>query len=125
MKRVITLASRVRKLFKSFGYAFEGVYASLASEQNLLIHFIAAIAVIIAGFIVQLNGLEWILITLCITLVIGAELFNTAIELLTDMISPQMSPMAKKVKDISAAAVLIISIGALVTGAIIFVNKLA
>lgn len=112
-----------KKLINSFKYAIEGFISSFKTERNMKIHILAMIVVIILGIYLKLNMVEWCFITFSIALVIGAELFNTAIETIVDMVSPEKNPQAKLAKDISAAAVLILSIGAAITGTIIFISK--
>jgi diacylglycerol kinase len=109
---------------QSFGYAFKGLESMLRSEKNARIHLIAAIAVVILGFIYKLRPGEWIAITIVIGLVFAAELFNTAIEGIVDKISPEHDPDMGKVKDLAAAAVLVTAISALITGLIIFIPKI-
>ena len=82
------------------------------------------IIVIALGIFMKLNKIEWCIITIAIVMVISAELFNTAIETVVDMVSPQKNPQAKLVKDIAAAAVLVLAIGAAVIGIIIFGPKI-
>ena len=113
-----------KKLINSFRYAIEGFISSFKTERNMKIHILAMIIVVLIGFYFKLNLVEWCLITLAITLVIGAELFNTAIETIVDMVSPEKNSKAKLAKDISAAAVLALAIGAVVIGAIIFIPKI-
>ena len=93
-------------------------------ERNMKIHVLAMAVVVVLGFYLKLNLTEWCFITLTIALVIGSELFNTAIETIVDMVSPEKNPKAKLAKDISAAAVLAFSIGAAIIGMIIFIPKL-
>lgn len=114
-----------KKLINSFKYAIEGFISSFKTERNMKIHIMAMILVIIAGFIFKLTKIEWCIITIVIALVISAELINTAIETIVDMISPQKNPSAKLVKDISAGAVLVLAIGAVIVGLIIFIPKIA
>ena len=71
---------------------------------------IAAMAVIIAGIVLGITRTEWIMVVMCIGTVIAAELFNTAIEKLVDLVSPERHPVAGRVKDIAAGAVLILSL---------------
>ena len=92
----------------------------LASQQNAWIHAIATVAVTVAGFYFGLARSEWCWVTLAIVAVWTAEAFNTAIEFLTDVASPEFHPLAGKAKDVAAGAVLISAIGAAVIGAIIF-----
>ena len=113
-----------KKLINSFKYAIEGFISSFKTERNMKIHILAMVLVIVFGLYLKLSVIEWCIITLAIALVIGAELFNTAIETIVDMVSPEKNPKAKLAKDISAAAVLALSIGAAVVGVVIFIPKI-
>lgn len=113
-----------KKLINSFRYAIEGFISSFKTERNMKIHILAMFVVVLLGFYFKLNLVEWCFIALAISLVIGAELFNTAIETIVDMVSPEKNPKAKLAKDISAAAVLALAIGAVVIGTIIFIPKI-
>lgn len=113
-----------KKLINSFKYAIEGFISSFKTERNMKIHILAMILVIALGAYLKLTPTEWCIIAFAIALVIGAELFNTAIETIVDMISPQKNPKAKLIKDISAAAVLALAIGAAIVGLIIFIPKI-
>ena len=113
-----------KKLINSFKYAIEGFISSFKTERNMKIHVLAMILVIILGFYLKINLIEWCIVTIIIALVITAELFNTAIETIVDMICPEKNPKAKLAKDISAAAVLALAIGAIIIGTIIFIPKL-
>lgn len=110
----------MKRLIRSFGYAFEGIWAALKTEQNLKIHFIAALLVIILGLYLGLSSVKWCLIALAIGFVLVSELFNTAVEKLGDAISDgRQVPAIKAAKDISAAAVFISALNALVIGIIV------
>lgn len=109
---------------KSVGYALEGITLFFKTQHNALIQAIAAIIVIVLGFIWEVNASEWCLLIFAIALVFIAEMLNTAIEFLTDLASPDIHPQAKKVKDVAAAAVLIAAIAAAIVGAIIFLPKM-
>jgi len=113
-----------KKLINSFKYAIEGFISSFKTERNMKIHVLAMLVVLLAGFNLKLTITEWCFIILSIALVIGSELFNTAIETIVDMVSPEKNPKAKLAKDISAAAVLAFAIGAAIIGTIIFIPKL-
>lgn len=113
-----------KKLINSFKYAIEGFVSSFKTERNMKIHILAMILVIVAGIYLELTVMEWCIIAFAIALVIGAELFNTAIETIVDMVSPEKNPKAKLAKDISAAAVLALSVGAAIVGGLIFIPKL-
>ena len=113
-----------KKLINSFRYAIEGFISSFKTERNMKIHILAMIIVIILGLYLKISSIEWCIIIIAIASVIGAELFNTTIETVVDMISPEKNPKAKLAKDISAAAVLAVAIGAAIIGIIIFIPKL-
>lgn len=113
-----------KKLINSFKYAIEGFISSFKTERNMKIHVLAMIIVIALGVFLKLDKIEWCIITIAIVAVISAELFNTAIETIVDMISPEKNDKAKLAKDISAAAVLILAIGATIVGAIIFIPRI-
>jgi diacylglycerol kinase len=108
---------------KSFYYAFRGIAVALRSEANLRFHFIAALIVVATGFYVQLSTPEWLVIVLCIGMVTAFELLNTAIEQLCNHVTPQQHPAIRLIKDISAAAVLMVSISSAAAGLIIFLPK--
>ena len=112
----------MNKLIHSFKYAFEGIITGLKKEQNMKIHFIIMILVIIAGIILKISKIEWII---CIILFgISAEMFNTAIEQTVDIAMPEKNEKAKIAKDVSAGAVLIVAIASAIIGLIIFIPKI-
>lgn len=113
-----------KKLINSFKYAIEGFISSFKTERNMKIHVLAMILVVILGMYLKLSLIEWCFIIFAIALVIGSELFNTAIETIVDMVSPEKNPKAKLAKDISAAAVLAFAIGAAIIGMTIFIPKI-
>lgn len=88
------------------------------------IHILSALLVIVMGFIVGVTKIEWCLLVGCIGLVIMAEIFNTAIEALTNLVSPEFNPLAGKVKDLAAGAVLVTAFTAAIIGSIIFLPYL-
>lgn len=108
----------------SFGFAFQGLITFFKTEHNAWIHLLSAIAVIVFGFVYDVSNTEWCWLIVSIGFVFAAEMFNTAIEFLTDLVSPQFHPLAKKVKDVASGAVLIAAITAVVIGLIIFLPKL-
>lgn len=114
----------LKKLFRSFGYAFTGLFELIKSEQNARIHLFISICVVIAGFIFQISATEWCIVALCIGLVFTAEAFNTVIEKLVDHLFPQKHETARLAKDIAAGAVLFSALMAVVCGVIIFLPKL-
>ena len=113
-----------RRMFKSFGYAFRGIVVFLAKPSNAWIHLTVALGTCLAGIWFQINKTEWIMIILAIALVMLAEMFNSALETLTDLVSPEFHPLAGKAKDIAAGAVLVAALGAFLVGCLIFIPYL-
>lgn len=103
----------LKQMFKSIGVAFDGIIDLVKSENNAKIHLISTIIVVIVGLKLQFLAIEWLWISLAIAGVWVAELINTAIEKLTDLVSPEINPIAKKVKDYAAGAVLVMAIWAI------------
>jgi|SRR5579859_50467 len=110
------------KLIKSFSYAWQGLRSAWKSELNLRIHAGAGVVVLGAGFYFRVTSTEWAVLLMAMALVISLELVNTAIENLTDLVTKDSDPLAGKVKDIAAAAVVIGSLAAALAGVIIFSN---
>jgi diacylglycerol kinase (ATP) len=119
-----TFTSSIKKLIRSFGYAFKGIKYAAITQLNFRVHLVATLLALYMGYSLNINRNEWQWIILCITLVLVAELINTAIETLTDLVSPQFNEKAGQVKDVAAGAVVITALFALVTGLIIFLPKL-
>ena len=111
----------LEKRIKSFGYAFKGIVSLIRREHNAWIHCTAIVLVTIGGFYFALTLTEWCIVVLCFGIVLAAEGFNTAIERLVDLVSPDFHPIAGDVKDIAAGAVLICAIAAAIIGGIIFI----
>lgn len=112
----------IHKFIKSFSYAIQGIVTAM-SEQNLRFHLLSTVTVVIAGLLTGLSITEWIIIILVITLVMGAEMFNTAIERVVDLVSPNYHPLAKQAKDIAAASVLVFAACSVIIGILIFLPK--
>lgn len=105
----------------SFGHALRGIGVLLRSQVNARIHLVATIIVVVAGVALDLSATDWGLVTLAMVAVWVAEGFNTAIEFLVDLVSPEVRPLAGKIKDVAAGAVLIAAVGAAVVGLLVFV----
>jgi len=103
----------LKQMFKSIGIAFDGIIDLVKNENNAKIHLVSTIVVVIVGLKLQFLAIEWLWISLAIAGVWVAELINTAIEKLTDIVSPEINPIAKKVKDYAAGAVLVMAIWAI------------
>lgn len=108
----------------SFKYALEGIAVALKEEPNLKFHFLLTPLIIVAGWYFQISEVEWLAVILAIGLVLTAELTNTAIEAVVDSFTEEHHPGAKLAKDISAGAVLIVSVTASVVGSVIFLPYL-
>ena len=108
----------------SFKNAFEGFLYALKTQRNAWIHAVISIFVLVLSFTLRLNLQEWIPILIVIALVWMAELLNTALEAMVDIICPETHPLAKIAKDVGAAFVLIAAALAVVIGGIIFIPKL-
>lgn len=122
VKRKLKLDNK--RLINSFKYALQGIKQSYKGEQNLKIHTVVAVLVIIFGFLLKINYLEWLICLVLIGLVLMAEFFNTAIEYVVDLASPKIHPLAKAAKDTASAGVLMMAIIAAIIGLIIFAPKL-
>ena len=115
----------ITRLFKSFNYAFRGLVKTWHEEQNLQIHTVIAIIVVLFGAILKISINEWLIPIITITLVILMEIVNSAVERVTDILKPRIHGYVKEIKDIMAAAVLLASISAVIVGLIIFGEKLS
>ncbi len=120
MANPFTLKARIR----SIRYALDGLIVLIQTQPNARLHLLATIIAISVGIGLKLSISEWLWIVLAITLVWMAELLNTAIEFLCDVVSPDIHKDIKKTKDLAAAAVLIVATGSIVIGLLIFIPKL-
>ncbi|MFT5168246.1 MAG: diacylglycerol kinase (ATP) [Saprospiraceae bacterium] len=114
----------LRKRIESFRFAFAGIAHFVKSEPNVIIHLIAAAIAVGMGFFFAITTIEWCLVIFAIGLVLSAEAFNTSIEYLTDLVSPDYHELAGKTKDVAAAAVLLTAIAAATVGLLIFLPKI-
>lgn len=112
------------KRIASFKYAFKGLLILIRTQPNFIIHLVVATIAVAIAFWLKLSTLEWLMLVLTIVLVLFAEAANSALEFLTDLVSPDYHPLAGKAKDVAATAVLITAIGAVVVGLILFLPKL-
>ena len=111
-------------LYKSFGYAFQGIFNTIRTERNIKIHCAAANLVTIFGIWLQISKTEWMICFILFGLILALELVNTAVEATVDLFTEERKPLAKKAKDAAAGAVLIVAIFAAVIGILIFIPKL-
>jgi diacylglycerol kinase len=112
------------KFIKSFGYAFSGLVYAFKSQFNFKVHIAALFVVGFAGWWYSLSPAEWLWLIVVSGIVLVAELLNTAIEVLVDLVSPGIHPKAKIIKDVAAAAVLVAALTAVVIGLVIFIPKI-
>ena len=110
----------MKEFFKSFIYALNGIGVSLREQRNLKVQSIIALLTVGAGFYFDITLTEWCVILFAIALVIGLEMINCAVESLVDLVTRERRPLAGKVKDIAAGAVLFASVIAVILGVIIF-----
>lgn len=120
----MTLLFAMRKFIRGFGFAAKGVRYAFRSQLNFRVQCLIAVVALVLGIVLHISAAEWCWISLCIGLVLSAELLNTSLEALTDLVSPGFNEKAGIVKDAAAAAVLITAFFSLVIGCIIFLPKL-
>lgn len=118
VKRITMI--NIKKLLKSFEYAFEGIDYALNNDQNLVIHFIVAALVIIASIFLKVSPYEMGILGITILVVIATEMINSAIEKMVDLITKEHREEARIAKDVSAGMVLLTAIGSVVIGVLIF-----
>jgi diacylglycerol kinase (ATP) len=115
-----TLKSRIG----SFRYAFNGIGSLLKNEHNSRIHLVAAVIVVAVAILLKVSLADWSLLLIVMGFVFVMEIINSAIESLSDLIDPEYNESIRRVKDYSAAAVLISAIIAAAVGCIIFLPKI-
>jgi len=116
---------KIKKTLESFNNAINGIIDTVRTERNMKIHLIVALGILIISFFFDITKYEFLILAVTITMVIAAELINTAIEATIDMTTNYYHPLAKIAKNAAAGAVLITAINALLVGYIIFWDKLS
>ena len=114
----------MKRLRDSFSYAITGLLEMWKRERNLRIQFFMLAGAVAAGFILHISTLEWVAVILSGAAVLSAEMFNTALEAMADIVSPGYNHKVRFLKDAAAGAVLVISVGAAAVGLIIFLPKI-
>lgn len=109
---------------KSIKYALTGISCCFKREPHFKVHATFAVGIIAAGFFFKIAAVEWLVIIICIGAVLTAELINTALEELCNIFYKEEHTGIKLVKDMSAGAVLIAAISAVVAGIVIFIPKI-
>lgn len=110
----------MKKHHISFTHAWDGVVYNLKTQPNFRIHILAALLVIFSGYYLGLQPWEWLILLFTIALVITAEMINTAIESVVDLLTDQHHLSAKIAKDTSAGMVLVAATFSIIIGIIIF-----
>jgi len=113
-----------KHLFIRLGFAFNGLKVAFSSEKSLRFQMIVAISAFLVLIVLQPPLFWWAIVIMMIALVLAAELFNTALEIICDYVQPEYHEAIKKVKDVSAAAVLMISLAAFIVGILFLVDSL-
>ena len=109
------------RFFKSFKYSIEGLKYAYKYEQSMLIHVIATICVLLANIFFQVSGIEWLITLLAIGMVLSAELINSAIEAVVDLVTLEEHPLAKIAKDCSSAATFVLACMAAIIGLVVYI----
>ena len=112
------------KFLSGFVFAFAGLGYCFKTQINFRVHLSISILAIILGIVLGLSWVEWALLATVITLVLAAEMVNTMIESLVDLVTQDYHPLAKIAKDVSAGVVLITALGALIVGIFLFLPRL-
>lgn len=114
---------KIRARILSFKYAFLGLKDLFTTQDNAKIHAVMMLLSLLMGWFFQLSTIEWCFIIFAISSVLAAEAFNTALEHITDLVSPDQHELAGRTKDVAAAGVLLTAMGAAIVGLIIFLPK--
>ena len=109
---------------KSFLFAIQGFRTAVATERNIKVMLAVGALAVAAGLVIGLDLVSWAVILLCCAVVIMAELFNTAIETVVDLVSPEFHPLAGRAKDIAAAAVWFLSFVVAIVGVLVYANAI-
>ena len=106
-------------LLESFRHAFAGLAHALRTQRNARIHILIAAGVIVLAAALGIESVKWALILLTIGLVFMAELFNTVVESVIDLVIEEYHPLAKTAKDVAAAGVLVTALAAVIVGVVL------
>ena len=109
---------------KSFLFAVQGFRFAVTSERNIKVMLGGGVFAVVMGLILQIDLLSWAIILLCCGVVLAAELLNTAVETVVDLVSPEFHPLAGRAKDIAAAAVWVLCALVALVGIIVFANAI-
>ncbi|MDI3534421.1 MAG: diacylglycerol kinase [Thermosediminibacterales bacterium] len=114
---------KVRKLIESFYYAASGIMYVMKTQKNMRIHFFIAVLVILLSLLLDISKTEMMILVFAISLVVVAEMINTAVEKTIDLYTKDYHPLAKTAKNVAAGAVLIAALNSLVVAYFVFLNR--
>ncbi len=114
----------MKKRQGSFACAYKGIKAAMATQPNLRIHFTMAAGVVAAGFFFEISAMEWMVCLLCIAMVIAAELLNSAVESVVNLLSPDYHKLAGRAKDMAAGGVLVCAVFSVFIGLLVFLPRI-
>ena len=109
---------------ESVNCAIEGILWTARTQKHMRWHFLSAAVVLFAALFFKVPTVDFLLLTLAITVVLFAEIINTAVEVVVDLVSPDYHPLAKQAKDVAAGAVLLATCGAAVVGYVVFSSRI-
>ncbi len=112
------------KIVQSFGYAFAGLRYCLRTQRNFRIHIAVAAIGTIAGLLLGLTLIEWAVFAIMVAMVLAAEMVNTMVESLVDLVTTEYHPLAKVAKDVAAGIVLLTALASVIVGLLIFAPRL-
>ncbi|WP_066192916.1 MULTISPECIES: diacylglycerol kinase family protein [Gracilibacillus] len=112
------------KLHFGLRYALHGLKVAIITERNIKIHLIAALLVVLAGVVLHVSVMEWMVLCLTMSAVVSMELMNTALERALDHLEPEKKELIGVAKDMAAAAVLITAVSSVVIACLIFIPKI-
>jgi diacylglycerol kinase (ATP) len=116
---------RARTLLESFNYALAGFFYAISTQRNMRIHCLMAVLALILGYVMGLSAVELAILTLTVGMVIMAEMINTALEVVVDLVTQEYHPLAKTAKNVAAGSVLVTALVATVVGFLLFFDKIS
>lgn len=114
------MRERIQRHTISFAHAFAGLSHAFRTQPNFVVHFLAALGVIGAAAVIHVSLVELIILLFCVMLVLLAELINTSVESVVDLVTSEWRQEAKIAKDVSAGMVLFASFFSVIIGVLIF-----
>ena len=124
VKKVREPAKGQQGVGRSFHHAYDGIISAVRTQRNMRFHVLAAVAVLLLGLLLGVSGLELAMLVLTIVVVFVVEMLNTALEFVVDLVTSEYHPLAKLAKDVSAGAVLVSSVGAVLVGYLVLADDL-